>query len=112
MEKVVLFVATTNKLIAHPVIDVEQVVSVLACILDQFWGKRPEEGERKRERKGERKGEEGRGKEEGKGREGGRGKGEGKGEKGGGWERKGDIGKRREKKRERRSYFSFCKVVM
>ena len=93
-----MFVATTNKLIAHPVIDVEQVVSVLTCILDQFWGKRPEEGERKRERKGERKGEEGRGKEEGKGREGGRGK--------------GDIRKRREKKRERRSYFSFCKVVM
>ena len=98
-----MFVATANKLIAHPVIDVEQVVSVLTCILDQFWGKRPEEGERKRQRKGERKGGERR-KEKG-GRE-------GKGERGGGWERKGDIGKRREKKRERRSYFSFCKVVM
>ena len=72
MEKVVLFVATTNELIAHPVIDVEQVVSVLTCILDQFWGKRPEEGERKRQRKGERKGGERRkekGGREGEGRE-------------------------------------------
>ena len=38
MEKVVLFVATTNQLIAHPVIDVEQVVSVLSGIFDQFRG--------------------------------------------------------------------------
>ena len=70
MEKVVLFVATTNKLIAHPVIDIEQVVSVLTCILDQFWREWPEEGERKRERGRENKGEGGRRKEEGKGKEG------------------------------------------
>ena len=38
MEKVVLLVATTNQLIAHPVIDVEQIVSVLSGILDQFRG--------------------------------------------------------------------------
>ena len=62
-----MFVATTNKLIAHPVIDIEQVVSVLTCILDQFWREWPEEGERKRERGRENKGE---GERRGKGREG------------------------------------------
>ena len=46
-----MFVATTNKLIAHPVIDIEQVVSVLTCILGQFWREWPEEGERKREQR-------------------------------------------------------------
>jgi len=36
MEKIVLLVTTANELVAHSIIDVEEVVSVFACILDNL----------------------------------------------------------------------------
>jgi len=36
MEKIVLLVTTANELIAHSVINVEEVVSVFAGVLDKF----------------------------------------------------------------------------
>ena len=36
MEKIVLLVTTANELVVHSVIDVEEVVSVFAGVLDKF----------------------------------------------------------------------------
>ena len=41
MKQVVLLVATANELVALTVVDVEEIVGVLAGILDQLWGEGP-----------------------------------------------------------------------
>ena len=42
VEQVELFVASSDELIPHPVVNVEEIVSVLASILDHVLGERSE----------------------------------------------------------------------